>query len=141
MNNGSMTGGRSEEELLAEILKYQKKTYRRAGVTAFAHLLLIVTLLAVLAAGVLLLPRVLGIVDQAEDALNSVQSLTGTAEEAVREAGDAMNAVGSLAEDNAQNLAEAVEKLNGIDFAGLNDAIRNLHDAADRIANLGRQLP
>ena len=141
MNNANMAGERSTEELLAEILKYQKKQSRRAGVTAFAHFLLIVTLLAVLAAGILLLPRVLAIVGQAEDVLNSVQTLTRTAEEAVREAGDAMSSIGSLAEDNAQNLAEAVEKLNGIDFNGLNDAIRDLHDAVKPLGELGRQVP
>ena len=134
MNNGYTAGGRSAEELLTELLKVQKKTYRRAGITAFAHILLIVTLLAVLAAGVLLAPRILGIVDQAETALDSVQTLIDSAEEAV-------GAVGSLANDNAQDLAEAVDKLNGIDFDGLNEAIRNLRDATDRIAGIGRQLP
>ena len=134
MNNGYKAAGRSEEELLSEVLRYQKKTYRRAGITAFAHILLIVTLLAVLAAGVLLAPRILGIVEQAETALNSVQALTESAQEAV-------GAVGSLAGDNAQDLAEAVDKLNGIDFDGLNEAIRNLHDVTDRLAGIGRQLP
>ena len=36
MNNGNTAGGRSAEDLLAETLKYQKKAYRRAGITAFA---------------------------------------------------------------------------------------------------------
>ena len=131
MNNGYTASGRSAEELLAELLKVQKKTYRRAGITAFAHILLIVTLLAVLAAGVLLAPRILGIVDQAETALDSVQTLVDSAEEAV-------GAVGSLANDNAQDLAEAVDKLNGIDFDGLNEAIRkntaHIKTGADRNA-------
>ena len=141
MNNGNTAGGRSAEDLLAETLKYQKKAYRRAGITAFAHFLLIITLLAVLAAGVLLLPRVFGIIGQAEDALNNVQSLTRTAEEAVKQAGEAMDAVGSLAENNAEDLAEAIDKLNGIDFARLNEAIRNLHDVVEPLGNFVRKLP
>jgi len=138
---GRTSNGRSAEDLLAETLKYQKRISRRTALAAVAHVLLILTLLALLAAAALLLPRIFGIVGQVEDALENVQSLTETAEDAVRDVEETVGEAGTLVKDSGSDLAEAIRKLNSIDIDSLNDAIGSLRDAADALGRIGRQVP
>ena len=117
---------RSAEELLAETLKYQKKAYRRAGITAIAHFLLIITLLALLAAAALFAPRVISLVNHAEESLSAVDAL--------------IEEFDGLVSDNTDALTDAIRKLDSIDFDRLNKAIGNLSDAVKPLARFARQF-
>ena len=126
MNDRYAAEDRHAEELLAESLKYQKKAYRRAGITAFAHFLLIVTLLALLTAAALFAPRVISLVNHAEEALSAMDAL--------------IEEFDGLVSDNTDTLTDAIRKLDGIDFDRLNEAIGNLSDAVEPLGRFARQF-
>ena len=136
------------EELLAAILKTQKKTARRAGITAFAHALLILVLLAVIAGGIFIVPRVMEIADRAKNVLveaetliAEVREIAGNTGTMVENANTVISEAGAMIEQNTGAVTEAVQKLNGVDFEKLNEAIRNLNDAVAPLGALARNLP
>ena len=64
--------GKSQEELLSELLLAKKKQLRRGWFVTLANILLILVLLVLL---VILLPRVIGLIDQLQHSLTEVDGL------------------------------------------------------------------
>ncbi len=98
--NEYQAGPRREVQLLEELVKKQQKTLNCTRVIA---VILVIALLALIAAGIALLPTV----RQAEKTLKEAEELFERSNAMVR--------------DNSQPLAEAIEKLNSVDFSRLND--------------------
>ena len=134
MNYHNGTPGPSAQDLLAQSVYYQKKAAARGAVAVFAHILLIIVLSAVLVSGALLAPRVIGLIRHAEGSLSEIDGIMDDVRSVTEDAK-------TMLENDADGIGEAMNKLNAIDFDKLNEAIRNLSDAAEPLAELSRKLP
>ncbi|MBE6990509.1 MAG: hypothetical protein E7426_07180 [Ruminococcaceae bacterium] len=108
-------------ELLAELVRCQKKETRHARWSLAVSLLLAV---AVVAAVVVVLPRGVAILDHMEQSLQQVDTFVAGANKMIS--------------DNTDTVTEAVTKLNGLDFDALNRAIQDLSDAVEPLAKFAR---
>ncbi len=118
------------EELLRQLLAYQKKEVRHTRLAAFINLLLV---LGVLAALFLVVPRVLKLADGVEASLGEVNRLAASAETLIDNAN-------TMVSENTDAVTETIQKLNEVDFDALNTAIHNLDDAVRPLAELARKL-
>ena len=114
---------RNTEELLRQLLSYEKKQLRHTRLAAFVNILLV---LAVLAALVLLVPRALSSLAKVDRLAASAEELIGNANAMVTENTDAVN--------------DTIQKLSEVDFDSLNAAIHDLEDAIRPVAELARKL-
>ena len=121
---------KSTEELLAELVAYQKKEVRQTRLAAFVNILLV---LAVLAALVLVVPRALKLVSGAEAAMAKVDRLTASAEELIGNAN-------TMVTENTDAVTDTIQRLNEVDFDSLNSTIHDLEDAIRPVAELARKL-
>ncbi|MBQ6376598.1 MAG: hypothetical protein IJJ52_03115 [Lachnospiraceae bacterium] len=134
----------SDQNLLEELLKSQKKATLYARITAIAA--------AVLAAGVVIailmtMPRVLRIMDHANRTLAQVETIASDAQESLKKADalvesaqESIENVEKLAvdadqvlEDNAEALSRTMENFNSVDFEALNTSIGNLEAVSERL--------
>ena len=134
----------SDQNLLEELLKSQKKATLYARITAIAA--------AVLAAGaviaiLLTMPRVLRTMDHANRALEEVETIAADARESLKKAdGLVESAQGSIEnveklavdadqilQDNAEALSRTMENFNSVDFEALNTSIGNLEAVSERL--------
>ncbi len=106
---------RNTEELLKQLLDYQKKEVRQTRLATFINVLLV---LAVLAALTLLVPRALNLADRVETSLGEVNRLTASAQELIDNAN-------TMVTDNTEAITET---------------IRDLNDAIKPLAELARKL-
>jgi methyl-accepting chemotaxis protein len=105
----------TSEELLRQLLVYQKKEVRQTRLATFINILLV---LAVLAALALLVPRTLNLADRVETSLGEVNRLTASAQELIDNAN-------TMVTDNTEAITET---------------IRDLNDAIKPLAELARKL-
>ena len=118
MKNAAVSEERTTEELLGELLNYQKKAVRHTRIAALACILLTAVLLA---AAILLLPRALTMSERMETALAEVDALA-------LQAGELMDAADAFLGENREDLTEALRKVNEVDFDSLNEAIHKIRD-------------
>ena len=121
---------KSTEELLGELVAYQKKEVRQTRLATFVNILLV---LAVLAALALVVPRALKLVAGAEAAMAKVDRLTASAEELIGNAN-------AMVTENTDAVNETIQKLSEVDFDSLNATIHDLEDAIRPVAELARKL-
>lgn len=121
---------KNTEELLRQLLAYQKKEVRQTRLATFINFLLVVAVIAALA---LLTPRVLKLAGDVETSLGEVNRVTASAQELIGNAN-------AMVEENTDAVTETIRKLNELDFDTLNTAIRNLDDAVSPLAELARKL-
>ncbi len=121
---------KNTEELLRQLLAYQKKEVRQTRLTVLVSFLLV---LGILAALVMVVPRVLKLADGAESTLAEVNRIAASAEELIGSAN-------TMVTENTDAVTETIRKLNEVDFDSLNAAIRNLDDAVRPLAELARKL-
>ena len=133
--NDQQNSNASTEELLSQILVQQRREARATRVAAFAVLLLVIALLAVLAVFV---PRAAALADHVQDSLTQADALLAEAGPMIGEIGTMVENANTMLADNTEGVSEAVEKLNSIDFAALNEAIRGLSEAVGPLAQLAR---
>jgi len=93
-------------------------------------------LVVLCAAALILIPRAVHILDRAETALTSIESLAETADSALVAANGAAETANRLAADNADAVSEALEKFNSVDFATLNKAIADLATIVEPLAKV-----
>lgn len=132
-------GGESMEDLLRQILEADKKEVKYARRAAFFMTGIFVIFLV---AAIIIVPKVIATLSyvnstaiaandtltQANEAIAGINTMTSS----ITGTSDNMN---SMLTDNSQALTDAVEKMNGIDFAGLNQAIQDLQDAVGPFAS------
>ena len=119
---------KSTRELLEEVLKYQKKEVRHARLGSLISLVLVV---AIVAAGVLLVPRALSLISLLETSLTDINKI-------VSDAGALISSTNTVVSGNAEAITDAVTKLNNIDFDTLNQAIRDFQQAVEPLSKLGQ---
>ena len=119
-------------DILTERRDLSKKRlfYQRISTACMAA-----TLLVVLAAAVIMVPRVSTTLEhinavavKAEDSLEKVDEMTASMD-------DASDHLNELVNANGEALSSAVKSLSEVDFEGLNKAIKDLQDAIGPMAN------
>ena len=114
---------RNTEELLRQLLAYEKKQLRHTRLATFVNVLLVA---GVLAALVLVVPRAL-------DSLAEVNRLTVSAQELIGNAN-------TMVTENTDAVTDTIQRLNEVDFDSLNSTIHELEDAIRPVAELARKL-
>ena len=114
---------KNTEELLRQLLAYEKRQLRHTRMATFINILLV---LAVLAALVLLVPKAL-------HSLAEVDRLAASAQELI----DNTN---TMVAENTDAVTETIRKLSDVDFDSLNSTIHDLEDAIRPVAELARKL-
>lgn len=131
-NYESMT----ERELLAELLKEQKRGLMSEKVAAIAGVLLCLLLLIAVAA---LVPRLLGVLRQADQTLSQVQLTVDQAQQSLQKIDTLVQNTDSIVVENTGAVAEAMQKLNQVDLESLNSSISSLSTILEPLAAfLGR---
>lgn len=127
------------DELLQKLVKYSSKQLFYARLTSLAALVLCVAVVVCLA---VVVPKVLETVDSANDILVQVSdtiTIVDTTLESVTEMSTSITDMGSTMEtfitDNAETVEAIMTKLEEIDFEGLNDAIEDLGNVVEPLAN------
>ena len=136
MENTATAEKKTTEELLEEILKYQKRGSRITRIAAFAVIFIVVIFAGALA---LMIPRAVNLLDHARESLAEIDYL-------IDETGDLITNTNNLVEnfndlsdgttalidnankmisDNTDAITETVQKLNDVDFETLNQAIQD----------------
>lgn len=126
-NYESMT----ERELLAELLKSQKRDTRNEKISAIANVLLCLLLLIAMA---VLLPRILGVISQADQTLSQVQLTVDQAQQSLRKIDTLVQNTDTIVEENTDTVAEAMQKLNQVDLESLNSSISSLSAILEPLA-------
>ena len=118
------TQEKSQEELLRELLAYQKKEVRHSRIVTAANILL---------AAAIALPRFVALTGHVEQSLSRVDALVQDAQALIED-------TDALVADNSQAVTETVQKLNEIDLEQLNKAIEDLNDVVEPLANFFRRF-
>ncbi len=108
-------------ELLEEILRHQKKEVRHSRIITIVCLFLVA---AMLLTAVIALPKIIRIVNKAENSLDSVNSFMTESKKALADVNSFVNNANQLLSDNTQALTESIEKISSIDFPALSDTLR-----------------
>ena len=122
--------GPTETELLAEMVKLQKKTAKRTGVVAFS---MIVIAAVVLASAVLIVPKVMTTLMAAETTLEQATTLMGDVKNSLDGMNKMISNVDTVLTDNTEAMSDAIKKIGDIDIDGLNDSIKKLNGAVDSL--------
>lgn len=124
-----------DRELLAELLRYEKKEVRHARISSFASIVLAAVLVVAVAVTV---PRAVETVRHAEETLSQVDAFLEETDGLVEEVHTLVENTNAVIVNNTDAVTEAVTKLNGVDFDSLNQAIQDLADAVAPLARVGR---
>jgi methyl-accepting chemotaxis protein len=114
---------------LRDIAKKQLKWQRRTAVAMLG--IFAVMLIAVL----ILVPKVTTTLDNIDEVVSNISGSVDDINIMVAEMTEASSNINTLVGDNAVTLTEAVNNLAGIDFEGLNKAIKDLQDAVGPMAS------
>lgn len=104
---------RGPDELMHELLAYQKKQLRHTRLATFLSILLVLMVLGVLAALVLLVPRALHSLAEMDRLAASAQELIDNANTMVADNTDAITETIRDLNDTIKPLAELARKLGG----------------------------
>ncbi len=126
------TDSLSEKQLLEEILKTQKRTLLGTRIVAVAAVVICVAVCISLG---ILVPKVITTLDNVNDAVARTETLVASAEQSLSEIDGMITNVNDLVLDNTESLEQAMENLNSINFDELNQAIKDLGDVVEPLAN------
>ena len=123
------------QSLLRELVDSGKRRSHMLRIVLTVNVILAAAVLIVL---IVLVPRTLSVISDAENTLNSVNELIVDTESVVEGADVIIQDAEKILEENAEGLEEAVNNFNSVDFDSLNEAISDLADAVGLLANLSR---
>ncbi|MBR1861850.1 MAG: hypothetical protein IJ796_08325 [Lachnospiraceae bacterium] len=151
MENTATAEKKTTEELLEEILKYQKRGSRITRIAAFAVIFIVVIFAGALA---LMIPRAVNLLDHARESLAEIDYL-------IDETGDLITNTNNLVEnfndlsdgttalidnankmisDNTDAITETVQKLNDVDFETLNQAIQDFSAVVEPLSKFFKRF-
>ncbi len=129
-------------DTLKELLEWEKKEAKYAKMTSR---LLFALVLIFLVSAIIIVPKAVTVLENtnkavvtAQDSLEKVDEQLDSIKvmtDSITQTSENMN---TMVEDNAEELTEAVKKMQGIDFEGLNTAIKDLQDAVKPMAKMMR---
>ena len=132
-----MVTEKSEKELLAELVKLQKKTANRQLVAAIGCVSIAVVIAIAL---IIVVPRVLNTASEVSSMVENTETLISKAESSLEGLDTMIKNVDKVVVDNTEAMTSAVANLQNIDTDALNIAIKNLSDAAEPLARLNNQV-
>ena len=128
-----------EEAYLEELVKNSKKMLFYAKIRTLATL---VVAAGIIYSAIVVLPSVLGTVQQAKQVMAQVSDtidLADTAIESITEMSKSITGMGdnmdAFITENANSVEEIMKKIESVDFEGLNKAIKDLGDTVEPFAN------
>ena len=113
---------REENEIERKYLKKQLNIMRILMIAMAGVFLML------LAAVIILVPKAMSTLDNANVALEQVVYTAGQADEVLESAG-------TLIEDSSEGVTAALEKINNIDFEGLNQSINDLRNVVSPLGD------
>ena len=136
--------GRSEKELLQELVELQKKTASRQLVATVATCTLaasfIIALLIVVPKLLTMSAEISAVVANTEKLVTEADELIAQTEQSLTGIDTMISNVNDLVVDNTEAVSEALKNIQDIDIDQLNEAIRNLSDAVEPLAKLNNNL-
>ena len=137
--NAEQTEKKSEQQLLEELLKNSKKQLFNARVRTLASLVMAAV---VVIAAVVLVPSGLKTIQKANDIIvqaSATITLADTAITSITEMSTSITDMGDSMDtfitDNSETVTAVMTNMESIDFEGLNDAIKDLGDVIEPLAN------
>ena len=130
-------GKETELELLRELVRLQKKTANRQLVAAIGSIALAVIFAVAL---MIVVPKALAVLLDLSETATQTQELVAQAQTSLKGLDTMIENVDKVVVDNTQALTDAVGNIQNIDTDGLNEAIKNLSDAAEPLAKLNNQV-
>ncbi len=127
----------TEIELLRQLVKLQKKTANRQLVAAIGSVALAVVVAVAL---IIIVPKALTVLLDLSNTAQQTQELVAQAQTSLKGLDTMIENVDKVVVDNTQALTNAVGNIQNIDTDGLNEAIKNLSDAAEPLAKLNNQV-
>ena len=143
-NEGSDKQEARDDDLTVRLLKLEKKQlfYARLSTVFTCGMFLVLLYIALM-----LVPRAVYTLANANEALDSVHDTVAEAQESlgdIREMSKSLtttsNTMNDLIVNNAETLTDSVEKLSELDIDGLNNGIRDLQDALGPLAETMRNM-
>ena len=132
--------GKSERELLAELIELQKKTANRQLAAALASGAMAVIMAIAL---LIVVPRLMKLSGEVSSMVENTQKLVVEADTLISQASESLGGIDTMISnvnqvvvDNTQAATEALSNVQNIDIDKLNEAIRNLSDAVEPLAKL-----
>ena len=140
--NSSAISGNTD--LTQKLLEVEKKQFSMLRIMMIANVVLAACIVLAL---LVMLPKMMSVATNADQALEEVNTLAGNAQKTlenidrtVEDANTTVNSAGKILEENAEGMEQALENINGIDFESLNQAIKDLQQSVEPLANLGRMF-
>ena len=140
--NSSAISGNTD--LTQKLLEVEKKQFSMLRIMMIANVVLAACIVLAL---LVVLPKMMSVATNADQALEEVNTLAGNAQKTlenidrtVEDANTTVNSAGKILEENAEGMEQALENINGIDFESLNQAIKDLQQSVEPLANLGRMF-
>ena len=132
----------ANEDVLAQILKYQKKEARNSKILAIAAICMAAAFLISLA---IVVPKVFNFIGSLEETIIEVDNLLVDVNSITKDVHDLADNVNELV-DNTNNMVtenmgaitEIVQSINEVDFDTLNKAITDLSDVVEPLGNMVR---
>ena len=140
MTEAKKDESRSTEEMLAEVLRCQKKRLWYMRITSIVIVLFVIILTAALFR---IVPRAAELVDQVHTEVKKVDRIIdedvpeslANINKLVTDTDKMMENVNGVLDENTDAVTDTVKKLNEIDFDSLNDAIKNLNDVVKPLSD------
>ncbi len=140
-----------DDKLYGELIETGKKQSGMLRIMVITNVILTV---GILFAFVLVIPKLLSVVNDVQQAVTEVQELSSSAQDSlsgadqiISGANDILNDADQmviyadqLLKDNSTSMEEALNNFNSVDFEALNNAINDLADAVKPLASLSRLL-
>jgi len=140
-----------DDKLYGELIETGKKQSGMLRIMVITNVILTV---GILVAFVLVIPKLLSVVNDVQQAVTEVQELSSSAQDSlsgadqiISSANDILNDADQmviyadqLLKDNSASMEEALNNFNSVDFEALNNAINDLADAVKPLASLSRLL-
>ncbi len=131
-----------DQDVLKQILVYQKKEARNSKILSIATICVAAALLISLA---IVVPKVFRFIGQLEETVMEVDNLLVDVKSITKDVNDLADNVNSLVDntnnmvtDNMGAITDIVQSLNEIDFDTLNKAITDLSDVVEPLGNFAR---
>ncbi len=120
-------------ENIEEIRAYQKKqtiiSYLRMAVS-------MVTLIAVIIALILFVPRTLNILEHFDTTLSNIDGMVSDTGDIVSSVKDATGSENGFSSEDMEDMAEVIQKINSIDFDKLNESINSLSEVVTGLSRI-----
>ena len=143
METEQPVAGRTQEDILAELLSYQKKEVRHARIITICGIVFALMLFIAL---ISIVPKILSVVNHVQDSLVQVDELVADATVIIQNSTVKINTLvddaavlidnaNTMITENTDAVSETVRKLNAVDFDKLNKAIADLDAAIEPLAS------